>query len=138
MNWVMCATRSKALQKADVLFEGAVDYVRRTGADFWVLQRNSTNIIRGFSIMSMRDYREIRSAAEVESASPVLLLCASANIGARDYTLFLTGYRPEEPMGALLPWRRDGHPRMTARSSSTGSSRGSTAWASDRPSGYRA
>ena len=79
--------------------EGAVDYIRRTGADFWVLQGNSTNIIRGFSIMSMRDYVEIQSAAEVESASPVLLLCTSANIGARDYTLFLTGYRPEEPMG---------------------------------------
>jgi putative ABC transport system permease protein len=49
--------------------------------------------------MRMRDYREIRSAAGVESASPVLLLCASAIIGARDYTIFLTGYRPEEPMG---------------------------------------
>jgi putative ABC transport system permease protein len=79
--------------------EGAVDYIRRTGADFWVLQSNSTNIIRGSSIMSVRDYAEIRSAVEVESASPVLLLFASANIGARDYTLFLTGYRPEEPMG---------------------------------------
>ena len=79
--------------------EGAVDYIRRTGADFWVLQHNSTNIIRGFSAVSMRDYTEIRSATEVESASPVLLLCASVNIGARDYTIFLTGYRPEESMG---------------------------------------
>jgi putative ABC transport system permease protein len=79
--------------------QGAVDYIRRTGADFWVLQRNSTNIIRGSSIMSMSDCQKIRSAAEVESASPVLLLFASASIGARDYTLFLTGYQPEEPMG---------------------------------------
>ena len=79
--------------------EGAVDYIRRTAADIWVLQRNSTNIIRGSSIMSMRDYREVRGAAEVESASPVLLIFASARLGLRDYTLFLTGYVPEEPMG---------------------------------------
>jgi ABC-type antimicrobial peptide transport system permease subunit len=78
---------------------GSVDYIRRTSADFWVLQGNSTNILRGFSTMSMRDYLQIRSDGDVESASPVLLLCASANIGARDYTLFLTGYRPEDPMG---------------------------------------
>jgi ABC-type antimicrobial peptide transport system permease subunit len=79
--------------------EGAVDYIRKTGADFWVLQGNSTNFIRGTSIMSMRDYREIRSAAEVESVSPILLLCASAYVGARDYSLLLAGYQPEEPMG---------------------------------------
>jgi ABC-type antimicrobial peptide transport system permease subunit len=79
--------------------EGAVDYIRRTSADFWVLQGNSTNIIRGFSIMSMRDYGEVRSAAEVESASPVLLLCTSANVDARDYTLYLAGYYPQERMG---------------------------------------
>jgi putative ABC transport system permease protein len=79
--------------------EGAVDYIRKTGADFWVLQGNSTNFIRGTSIMSMRDYAEIRSAAEVESVSPILLLLASAHVGARDYSLLLAGYRPEEPMG---------------------------------------
>jgi len=79
--------------------EGAVDYIRRTGADVWILQRNSTNIIRGSSIMSTRDCGEIRGADKVESASPVLLIFASASLGARECTLFLAGYVPEEPMG---------------------------------------
>ena len=117
--------------------EGAVDYIRRTGADVWILQRNSTNIIRGSSIMSMRDCREIRGAEEVESASPVLLIFASASLGAREYTLFLTGYVPEEPMGGPLLWRRDGRLRTTARLFLTGFSRENTGSPSARRSGYR-
>ncbi len=79
--------------------EGAVDYIRKTDADAWALQRSSTNIIRGSSIMSLKDYASIRDDPSVSSASPVLLILASVSLDGRDYTLFLAGYRPGESMG---------------------------------------
>jgi putative ABC transport system permease protein len=79
--------------------EGAVDYIRKTRADAWALQRSATNIIRGSSIMSMRDFREIEGEGEVAEAAPVLLLLASIPLDGRNYTLFLAGYRSGGPMG---------------------------------------
>ncbi|NWJ42027.1 MAG: ABC transporter permease [Geothrix sp.] len=78
---------------------GAVDYIRRTRADIWMLQANATNIIRGSSIMTLEEGQAVLETKAVASASPVLLLLSSVKLQGRFYTLFLTGYRREAPTG---------------------------------------
>ena len=72
---------------------GAVDYIRRTRADIWMLQSNATNIIRGSSIMTQEDGLTVLDTKVVASASPVLLLLSSVKLHGRFFTLFLTGYQ---------------------------------------------
>ncbi len=78
---------------------GAVDYIRRTRADIWMLQSNATNIIRGSSIMTLEDGLTVLDTKAVASASPVLLLLSSVKLHERFFTLFLTGYQRDAVTG---------------------------------------
>ena len=86
--------------------DGSVDYIRQNRADFWVLQRNATNILRGSSLVSATQAEDIGRLPEVESVSQVLLLLASVKKGDRVRTVFLTGFEPGSSLG--------GPPRLTA------------------------
>ena len=86
--------------------DGSVDYIRHNRADFWVLQRNATNILRGSSLVSAAQAEGIGRFPEVQSVSQVLLLLASVKKETKVRTVFLTGFEPGPGWG--------GPPRLTA------------------------
>ena len=53
--------------------EGSVEYVRRSNADVWVLQKNATNILRSTSFLSTRNEDALMGVAGVEVVARVLL-----------------------------------------------------------------
>jgi ABC-type antimicrobial peptide transport system permease subunit len=86
--------------------DGSVDYIRCNPADFWVLQRSATNILRGSSLVSAAQAEEIQRFPEVGSISQVLLLLATISKEREVRTVFLTGFEPGSAVG--------GPPRLTA------------------------
>jgi putative ABC transport system permease protein len=74
--------------------EGSVEYIRKTKADIWVLQANSTNIIRGTSLLPAAYLDIIKSDTAVKTATPVLLLLTNIKIQKHNATVLLTGYNP--------------------------------------------
>lgn len=78
---------------------GSVEYVRQTSADIWVLQANSSNIMRGTSVLPDDWCDTIRSDARIASATPVLLFLTSLRIDEKDATVLLAGSVPGAPGG---------------------------------------
>ena len=74
--------------------EGSVEYIRRCDADVWVLQANSTNLIRGTSLLPAAWADEIHRDSDVASATPVLLLLSTVTSRNTNATVLLTGYVP--------------------------------------------
>ncbi len=79
--------------------DGSVDYIRENSTDLWVLQDNTTNILRGSSLIQAAQGKKIRHISGVESVSPVLLILASIKKGDKNRTVFLTGFDPEKGLG---------------------------------------
>jgi putative ABC transport system permease protein len=79
--------------------DGSVEYIRNSGADLWMLQRNATNILRGSSILSTSHGVVLRGVPGVREASPVLLILSSVKHAGRSATLFLAGYDPGSGLG---------------------------------------
>lgn len=79
--------------------DGSVDYIRENKADLWILQRNSTNILRGTSILPLKEKELIEQNANVQSVSPVLLLISTISNSDNHSTIFLAGYNPEAGLG---------------------------------------
>ena len=74
--------------------EGSVEYIRKTNADIWVLQGNSTNIIRGTSILPETYMNIIRRDSMIKSVTPVLILLTNVKVNNKNATVLLTGYIP--------------------------------------------
>ena len=53
--------------------EGSIEYIKKSNADLWVLQKNSTNIMRGTSIMPASYIDVIKEVEQIENVAPVLL-----------------------------------------------------------------
>lgn len=79
--------------------DGSVEYIRENKADFWILQKNSTNILRGTSILRSHKEETIKLNENVESVSPVLLLLTNIKSKNGNSTVFLTGYDPDITLG---------------------------------------
>ncbi len=79
--------------------DGSVDYIRSNRADFWVLQRNATNILRGSSILSKAHGDLIKDIQGVQSVSPVLLLLTAIRGDEGTATVFLAGFEPRSGLG---------------------------------------
>ncbi|MBC8144287.1 MAG: ABC transporter permease [bacterium] len=79
--------------------DGSVDYVRANECDLWVVQRNSTNMLRGTSFLTAERGDSIARRAHVRSASPVLLLLPNIRTAAGQATIFLAGYDPSQSVG---------------------------------------
>ncbi|TFH00188.1 MAG: ABC transporter permease [Calditrichales bacterium] len=79
--------------------DGAVDYIRYNSADLWVLQENTTNILRGTSILSNAHGYVLRDTPYLENISPVLFLLSTIRKENKSATIFLTGYEPEAKYG---------------------------------------
>ena len=78
---------------------GSVEYIRSNPADFWVLQRHATNILRGSSILTTPHGIVLRQVAGVERVSPVLLFLTTVRRPEGNATIFLAGYDPASGMG---------------------------------------
>ncbi len=81
------------------VFTGSVEYVRSNPADFWVVQENTTNILRGFSLLRSAHGDALRAVAGVEKAAPVLFLLCAVEQGGKRATVYLTGYDPAQIKG---------------------------------------
>jgi putative ABC transport system permease protein len=79
--------------------DGSVDYIRRNKADFWVLQRHATNILRGSSFLSASQAEKAAAVPGVERVSSVLFLLSAIAKGGDVRTVFLTGFEPESGLG---------------------------------------
>jgi len=86
--------------------EGSVDYIRENKADLWILQENTTNILRGTSILSTMHLYLLQEHTELDKISPVLLLLTTIHGGNTSATIYLTGYDPQMKLG--------GPPEITA------------------------
>jgi ABC-type antimicrobial peptide transport system permease subunit len=74
--------------------EGSVEYIKKTKADLWVLQANSTNMIRGTSLL-LAEYNDvIKRDTLIKSATPVLILLTNIKVQNQNATVLLTGYVP--------------------------------------------
>jgi len=78
---------------------GSVEYVKRSEADLWVLQRHSTNILRGTSYLPEAQGRALRALPGVASASPVLFLMGGIDGDDGASTLYVAGFDPETGVG---------------------------------------
>ena len=79
--------------------DGSVEYIRENKVDLWVLQRNSTNILRGTSILSAYQAERIKQNKNVLEASPVLLLLTTVKNSDKRSTIFLAGYDYQSGLG---------------------------------------
>ncbi len=79
--------------------DGSVEYIRENKADLWILQRNSTNILRGTSMLPSQQQNVIESDEDVESVSPVLLIITTIKNSDKHSTIFLAGYDAERNLG---------------------------------------
>lgn len=80
--------------------DGSVDYIRDRETDLWVLQENSTNILRGFSILSRVHGMLLADIPSVQSYSPLLFVLTTVKSHDRSASIFLTGYDPASNAGA--------------------------------------
>ena len=76
------------------VFHGSVEYIRQNRADFWVLQRNQTNILRCTSILTEETETALGEIPGVASVSGILLLLSPVRSDDRVATLYLAGYDP--------------------------------------------
>jgi putative ABC transport system permease protein len=80
--------------------EGSLEYVRSATADLWVIQRHTTNILRGSSLLSSGHGYVLRETPGVDAASPVLFVLATV-VSPRggSGTVYLTGFEPNSGGG---------------------------------------
>lgn len=79
--------------------DGSVEFIRENRADFWILQRNAWNILRGSSLLSTGHGMLIEDLDGVDSAAPILLLLSGIEKEGEMATVFLTGFQPERGAG---------------------------------------
>lgn len=72
--------------------DGSVDYIKENKTDLWVLQRNSTNILRGTSILTSNQKKVIQKNRNVRSVNEILLLLTTIKAQNGYSTIFLAGY----------------------------------------------
>jgi putative ABC transport system permease protein len=79
--------------------DGSVEYVRRSNADVWVLQKNATNILRSTSFLSTRNEDVLASVDGVDVAARVLLQLPTLHAHGKSATVFLAGYNTGSGLG---------------------------------------
>jgi len=79
--------------------DGSVEYIRRSRADIWVLQEGTTNILRGFSLLTNAHGTLLRDFSGVRAVSPVLFRLSTIQTAGGGATSYLTGYVPGTPLG---------------------------------------
>ncbi len=78
---------------------GSLEFIERSDADLWVLQRNATNLLRCNSVLWYKDRDRLRAVAGVASAAPLFLFLATAGRDDDAATVYLSGYEPHSRAG---------------------------------------
>lgn len=78
---------------------GSVEYIRKNDCDVWVAQRNSTNLLRGTSLLRASVGEALLRSPSVSEARPVLLLLPTVRFGKEHATVFLAGYETGQRLG---------------------------------------
>ena len=72
--------------------DGSVRYISDSDADLWVLQKYSSNILRGTSLIPINQGNIIKEIPGVSIIAPVLFFSANINMPGVMGTVHLTGY----------------------------------------------
>ncbi len=78
---------------------GSLEYIAQNESDLWVLQKNSTNILRCTSVLVSRHYKMLNTVSGIKSISPVLLILTSIEQEDKKATVYLCGYNPKKNKG---------------------------------------
>jgi putative ABC transport system permease protein len=109
--------------------ERIVAYLRRAGADVWVMQAGVSNMHMATSLVRLDVERAVKAVPGVAAATPILYVNAFVEAGGRSWFSYVVGLRSEEECGG--PWAMvKGHdrpehgeaiiPDVVARKSGTG------------------
>ncbi|HAV22890.1 MAG: hypothetical protein A2X67_15165 [Ignavibacteria bacterium GWA2_55_11] len=79
--------------------EGSIAYFRATGADAWVVQQQTTNLLRGFSLLTTAHGSLLREVPGVQQAAPVIFLLTSLETDRGSATVDLAGFDPASGLG---------------------------------------
>jgi putative ABC transport system permease protein len=79
--------------------DGAVQYIRSSNTDIWVLQNNATNILRNTSLLSSSYGQTLTGIEGIRSASPVLFMLASVKTREHPASIYLAGYDLQSEKG---------------------------------------
>jgi ABC-type antimicrobial peptide transport system permease subunit len=78
---------------------GSVEYVRKSNADLWVLQKHANNILRSTSILRSKHGVALEELEGIDSVGPVVFIMASVQLPQGAKTLYFTGYDEETRQG---------------------------------------
>jgi putative ABC transport system permease protein len=78
---------------------GSVEYVQKSNADLWVLQKHATNILRSTSILRSRHGIALEEMEGIDSVGSVVFIMASVQLPQGPKTLYFTGYDEETGQG---------------------------------------
>ncbi|NOY77553.1 MAG: FtsX-like permease family protein [Calditrichaeota bacterium] len=77
---------------------GATSYVANCPADIWICQKNSTNILRSSSFLSVSLGEKIKETRGVSQVTGILRLLATADLNNTPVTFFLLGIDPQSSL----------------------------------------
>lgn len=78
---------------------GSVEYIRKSEADLWVLQKHATNILRGTSILRSGQGTALGEMEGVGQVSPVLFILGAIRLPIGPKTVYFTGYDEKSGQG---------------------------------------
>lgn len=79
--------------------DGSVEYIRQNKTDFWIMQRNATNILRGTSFLTTYHGEKLERMEGIKKVSPVLLILSTIKLQEDFATVFLAGFDTEKGKG---------------------------------------
>jgi putative ABC transport system permease protein len=72
--------------------DGCMRYINESDADLWILQKHTSNIMRGTSLLFMNQGKIIKEIPGVRLVSPVFFFSSSVKMAGATGTVRLTGY----------------------------------------------
>ncbi len=72
--------------------DGCMRYINESDADLWILQKHTSNIMRGTSLLFMNQGKIIKEIPGVRLVSPVFFFSSSVKMTGATATVRLTGY----------------------------------------------
>lgn len=78
---------------------GSVSYVRDSGADLWVMQQHTNNILRSSSLLPASYLKIIEKTEGVSSVAPIFFVLSSTITPKGTATVYLTGYDIQKDIG---------------------------------------
>jgi putative ABC transport system permease protein len=78
---------------------GSVEYIRKSDADIWVLQKHATNILRSTSILNAGHASALEEIEGIDKIGPVVFILGSVQLPAGLQTVYFTGYDEESGQG---------------------------------------